>query len=40
MTFAVTLEGPVYEKDLGPNTATVAKSLKTWTPNAKWQVVR
>ena len=39
MTFAVALEGPVYEKDLGPNTVTLARSLKAWTPNANWQVV-
>lgn len=37
MTFAVTAAGPVYEKDLGPNTATVAQSLKAWTSNPSWQ---
>jgi hypothetical protein len=40
MTFAVTTEGPVYEKDLGPSTSTVAKSLKAWKPNASWQVAQ
>jgi hypothetical protein len=40
MTFAVTGDGPVYEKDLGANTASVAKSMKSWAPNAKWQVVQ
>jgi hypothetical protein len=40
MTFAATADGPVYEKDLGPNTATASKSLNAWTPKADWQVVR
>jgi hypothetical protein len=40
MTFALTADGPVLEKDLGPNTATVAKSIKAWTRKAHWQVVQ
>ncbi|HYZ86765.1 MAG TPA: DUF2950 family protein [Bryobacteraceae bacterium] len=40
MTFAVIGQGPVYEKDLGPNTATVAQAMKTWTPNPSWQLAQ
>lgn len=40
MSFAVTGTGPVYEKDLGPNTETAVKSIKSWMPSAKWQVVQ
>ncbi|HEX4168903.1 MAG TPA: DUF2950 family protein [Bryobacteraceae bacterium] len=40
MTFAVSAAGPVYEKDLGPNTAAVAKSLASWTPSSGWQLVQ
>jgi hypothetical protein len=41
MTFAVTAGGgPVYEKDLGPKTTSVATSLNAWTPNAGWEAVQ
>lgn len=36
MTFAVTDDGVVHEKDLGPNTATVAPSVKASQLDSSW----
>lgn len=36
MTFLVTKDGVVYEKDLGPHTATIAPNLKLQTPDSSW----
>ena len=36
MTFIVTQDGTVYEKDLGPNTAKVAPGVKERTPASSW----
>jgi hypothetical protein len=36
MTFVVTPNDVVYEKDLGPNTATLAKKMTARTPSAGW----
>jgi len=37
MTFIVDQGAVVYQKDLGKNTETVAKSIKEYNPNASWQ---
>jgi hypothetical protein len=37
MTFVVGKDGVVYRKDLGPNTATVAKALKSFNPDSTWK---
>jgi hypothetical protein len=39
MTFLVSSDGIVYEKDLGKNTANVAKAMKEYDPTAKWHKV-
>ncbi len=37
MTFLVNQDGVVYEKNLGPNTATEAAKLKTFNPDKTWK---
>lgn len=37
MTFIVNQDGVVYQKDLGKNTPTLAKSMKEYNPNSRWQ---
>jgi len=39
MTFIVDKDGVVYQKDLGPNTASVAKAMTTYNPNKTWKQV-
>jgi len=39
MTFIVNHDGVVYQKDLGPNTATLAKQMKLFNPDSSWQKV-
>ncbi len=36
MTFIVNYDGKVFQKDLGPNTATMAKSMKEYNPDKTW----
>jgi hypothetical protein len=38
MTFIVTLDGVVYEKDLGPKTTRVAPALTKRSPDSSWHV--
>lgn len=38
MTFVVTQENLLYERDLGPDTATVAKNMTKWKPGDKWKL--
>jgi hypothetical protein len=38
MTFIVTLDGVVYEKDLGPKTTTVAPALTKRSSDSSWHV--
>jgi hypothetical protein len=40
MTFIVNHDGKVFEKDLGKNTASVAKSMKTYNPDKTWTAVQ
>src|SRR5271165_4537645 len=37
MTFIVSQDGIVYQKDLGKNTADLAKALKEYNPNSSWE---
>ena len=39
MTFIVSLAGDVYQKDLGANTADVAKGMSTFDPGPGWEKV-
>jgi hypothetical protein len=36
MTFVIGQNGVVYEKDLGPMTAQLAKAIKTFNPDSTW----
>lgn len=37
MTFIVSHEGTVYQKDLGPRTAQIANAMKTFNPDSTWR---
>jgi len=39
MTFMVNQEGVVYEKNLGKNTAEIAKAMKKFNPDKTWRKV-
>lgn len=39
MTFIVNQDGVVYQKDLGPETSTVARSIREYNPDSSWQKV-
>jgi len=39
MTFIVNQRGRVYEKDLGPNTAEIARKMKSYNPDQSWKLV-
>ena len=39
MTFIVSHEGVVYQKDLGPRTATIARAMKQFNPDPTWKKV-
>jgi hypothetical protein len=38
MTFIVDREGKVYQKDLGPETATIARSMTAFDPDESWRL--
>jgi hypothetical protein len=40
MTFLVTQDNIVYEKDCGSNTTNIAKAMTGWRPDATWQVAK
>ena len=40
ITFIVKQDGVVYEKDLGPNTAKLAKAMTTYNPDRTWHTTR
>jgi Protein of unknown function (DUF2950) len=40
MTFLVTANGRLYEKDLGPNTSTLASAITAHKPASGWHLVR
>jgi Protein of unknown function (DUF2950) len=37
MTFVVGADGVVYRKDLGPNTPTIAKAMRSFNPDSTWK---
>jgi hypothetical protein len=37
MTFIVSQDGIVYEKDLGPHTSQMAKTMTQYNPDAGWR---
>jgi hypothetical protein len=37
MTFIVSHDGTVYEKDLGPKTTQVAGAMKAFNPDQTWR---
>ena len=37
MTFLVSADGVVYQKDLGPKTADLVKAIRVYNPDASWQ---
>ena len=37
MTFMVNHQGIVYEKDLGPDTARIARAMQTYNPDSTWK---
>jgi len=39
MTFIVNLDGMVYQRDLGPGTAAIAKTITEYDPDATWKKV-
>jgi Protein of unknown function (DUF2950) len=39
MSFIVDQEGIVYQKDLGPNTTNLAKTLSVYDPDKTWERV-
>jgi hypothetical protein len=39
MTFLVSHQGKVYEKDLGPDTAEVVAAISAYDPDASWTEV-
>ena len=39
MSFIVNQKGVVYEKDLGPDTATVAAKIEQFKPDPSWRKV-
>ena len=40
MTFIVNYDGRVFQKDLGKNTASVAKAMKEYNPDKTWAEVK
>jgi hypothetical protein len=39
MTFIVSHQGKVYQKDLGPNTSSIAENMNSFNPDKTWQEV-
>jgi hypothetical protein len=40
MTFIVNYDGKLYQKNLGPNTASIAKGMKEYNPDSTWNAVK
>jgi hypothetical protein len=40
MTFIVNQQGKVYQKNLGPKTASVAQATTTYDPDSTWTMAR
>jgi Protein of unknown function (DUF2950) len=39
MTFMVSHDGQVYEKDLGPGTDVIARAMTRFDPDSSWEKV-
>jgi len=39
MTFIVNHDGTVYERDLGPDTAKIAKAMSKFNPDKTWKAL-
>jgi hypothetical protein len=39
MTFIVNQDGVVYQKDLGPDSAAIARAMKDYNPDSTWKKV-
>ena len=39
MTFIVNHDGVVYQKNLGPSTAAIARAMKEFNPDSTWKKV-
>ena len=39
MTFIVNQRGKVYQKNLGPKTATLARDIRSYDPDSSWMLV-
>ena len=39
MTFIVNQRGRVYQKNLGPKTAEIARKMKSYNPDLTWKLV-
>jgi hypothetical protein len=39
MTFMINQDGVIVQKDLGPDTATIAKEMSTFNPDSSWEQV-
>jgi len=39
MTFVVNQHGTIYQKDLGPDTAKAAATIKSFNPDDSWELV-
>jgi len=40
MTFLVNHDGAVYQKNLGPNTASIAQAMTKFNPDKTWTAVK
>ena len=40
MTFIVNQQGKIYEKNLGPKTAVLAKAMTRYDPDSRWRLVK
>jgi hypothetical protein len=40
MTFVVNHEGKLFQKNLGNNTASIAKNMKVYDPDSNWSEVK
>jgi hypothetical protein len=38
-SFMINHEGVIYQKDLGPNSAVIAREMKTFNPDPTWSKV-
>jgi len=40
MTYIVNQAGVIFEKDIGKNTVSIAKAMKTFNPDKTWREVK